>query len=79
MDIIAGVAVAIVLFCVLGKLIAVPFRILWVLITNSIVGAVILWVINLFGVGIEITFFKALIVGIFGIPGVIVVLIAHMM
>ena len=79
MDIIAGVAVAIVLFCVLGKLIAVPFRILWKLITNSIVGAVILWVINLFGVGIEITFFKALIVGIFGIPGVIVVLIAHMM
>ena len=79
MDIIAALAVGIVLFAILGKLIALPFRILWVLITNSIVGAVILWVINLFGVGIEITFFKALIVGIFGIPGVIVVLIAHMM
>ena len=79
MDIIAALAVGIVLFAILGKLIALPFRILWVLITNSIVGAVILWVINLFGVGIEITFLKALIVGIFGIPGVIVVLIAHMM
>ena len=79
MDIIAGIAVGIVVFAILGKLIALPFRILWKLITNSIVGAVILWVINLFGVGIEITFFKALIVGIFGIPGVIVVLIAHMM
>ena len=79
MDIIAGVAVAIVLFCVLGKLIAVPFRILWKLITNSIIGAVILWCINLFGVGIEITFVKALIVGILGIPGVILVLLAHMM
>ena len=79
MDIIAGIAVGIVVFAILGKLIALPFRILWKLITNSIVGAVILWVINLFGVGIEITSFKALIVGIFGIPGVIVVLIAHMM
>ena len=79
MEIIAGIAVGIIIFAVLGKLIALPFRILWKLITNSIVGAVILWVINLFGVGIEITFFKALIVGIFGIPGVIVVLIAHMM
>ena len=65
MDIIAALAVGIVLFAILGKVIALPFR--------------ILWVINLFGAGIEITFFKALIVGIFGIPGVIVVLIAHMM
>jgi len=78
MDIIVALAVGIVLFAILGKVIALPFRILWALITNSIVGAVILWVINLFGGGIEITFFKALIVGIFGIPGVIVVLIAHM-
>ena len=79
MEIIAGIAVGIVVFAILGKLIALPFRILWKLITNSIVGAIILWVINLFGVGIEITFFKALIVGILGIPGVILVLLAHMM
>ena len=77
MDIIAALAVGIVLFAILVKVIALPFRILWKLITNSIVGAVILWVINLFGVGIEITFLKALIVGILGIPGVVLVLIAH--
>ena len=79
MDIIAALAVGIVLFAILGKVIALPLRILWVLITNSIVGAIILWAINLFGVGIEITFVKALIVGILGIPGVILVLLAHMM
>ena len=79
MDIIAGIAVGIIVFAILGKLIALPFRILWKLITNSIVGAIILWVINLFGVGFKITFLKALIVGILGIPGVILVLIAHMM
>ena len=79
MDIIAALAIGIVLIAILGKVIALPLRILWVLITNSIVGAIILWVINLFGVGIEITFVKALIVGILGIPGVILVLLAHMM
>ena len=79
MDIIAGIAIVIIVFAILGKLIALPFRILWKLITNSIIGAIILWVINLFGVGIEITFLKSLIVGIFGIPGVVVVLIAHFM
>ncbi len=79
MDMSAGVAVAIVLLCILSKLISLPFRILWKLITNSIVGAIILWGINLFGVGIEITFLKALVAGVFGIPGVILVLIAHAM
>ena len=79
MDIIAGIAIGIIVFAILGKLIALPFCILWKLITNSIVGAIILWAINLLGVGIEITFLKALIVGIFGIPGVILVLLAHMM
>ena len=77
MDIIAGIAVGIVVFAILGKLIALPFRILWKLITNSIVGAIILWAINLLGVGIEITFLKALIAGIFGVPGVLLVLIVH--
>ena len=77
MDIIAGIAIGIVVFAILGKLVALPFRILWKLITNSIVGAIILWAINLLGVGIEITFLKALIAGIFGIPGVLLVLIVH--
>ena len=65
------------MFCILGKLIALPFHILWKLITNSIIGAIILWGINLFGVGIKITCLKALVAGIFGIPGVVLVLIAH--
>ena len=77
MDIIAALAIGIVLFAILGKVIALPLRILWVLITNSIVGAIILWAINLFGVGIDITFLKSLIVGVFGVPGVILVLIFH--
>ena len=65
-----------VLFVIL-KVLSLPFRIIWKLFTNSIVGAVMLWIVNLFGAGIEITFFKALIAGVFGIPGVVVILLAH--
>ena len=78
MDIVAGTAVAVLIFAVLGKVISLPFRIVWKLITNSVVGAIILWVVNLFGAGIEITFLRALIAGFFGVPGVVVLLIARL-
>jgi len=78
LDIVAGTAVAVLIFAVLGKVISLPFRIVWKLITNSVVGAIILWVVNLFGAGIEITFLRALIAGFFGIPGVVVLLIARL-
>ena len=78
MDIVAGTAVAVLIFAVLGKVISLPFSIVWKLITNSVVGAIILWVVNLFGAGIEITFLRALIAGFFGIPGVVVLLIARL-
>ena len=79
MDIVAGTAVAVLIFAVLGKVISLPFRIVWKLITNSVVGASTLWVIDLFGAGIEINFLRALIAGFFGIPGVIVLLLERMM
>ena len=34
-----------------------------------------LWVVNLFGAGVDITIFKALVAGVFGVPGVIGVLL----
>jgi SigmaK-factor processing regulatory protein BofA. len=64
-------AVGILVLCLIGKVVSLPMHILWKLISNSVIGAVMLWVVNLFGVGIEITFLKALIAGAFGIPGVL--------
>lgn len=53
-------------------LIGLPFKIIW----NSIVGAAILWLVNLTGlVAIKITFIHALIVGVFGVPGLIALII----
>ncbi len=77
MEIIGSFIVGIIVLFILLRILSLPFRIVWKLITNSIVGALMLWVVNLFGLGIDITFFKALIAGFFGVPGVLVVVLAH--
>ena len=77
MEIIGSFIVGIIVLFILLRVLSLPFRIVWKLITNSIVGALMLWVVNIFGLGIEITFFKALIAGFFGVPGVLVVVLAH--
>lgn len=77
MEIIGSFIVGIIVLFILLRVLSLPFRMVWKLITNSIVGALMLWVVNLFGLGIEITFFKALIAGFFGVPGVLVVVLAH--
>lgn len=77
MEIIGSFIVGIIVLFILLRILSLPFRIVWKLIANSIVGALMLWVVNLFGLGIEITFFKALIAGFFGVPGVLVVVLAH--
>lgn len=63
----------------LFKLIAFPIKILWKLLINAIVGAVILLIFNLLGgiigVTLAITPLNALVAGILGVPGVIILLI----
>ncbi|SFT81669.1 inhibitor of the pro-sigma K processing machinery [Selenomonas sp. GACV-9] len=77
MEIIVAFAVGLIVLCLIGKIIALPMKLLWKLITNSVVGAVLLWIVNLFGAGVQITFVKALIAGVLGVPGVIIVLLMN--
>lgn len=77
MEVIASFVVGLVILYVILKVLSLPAKLVWKLVSNSIIGAIMLWVVNLFGVGIDITFFKALIAGIFGIPGVVVIVLAH--
>lgn len=42
---------------------------------NSLVGAVVLFVLNLIGLNIEINWFTSIIVGALGIPGVVLLVI----
>lgn len=77
MEIIAAFAVGLIALCLIGKIISLPMKMLCKMITNSLMGAVMLWVINLFGAGVEITFVKALLAGVLGVPGVIIVLLLN--
>ncbi len=61
------------LFC---KLLKVSLKIIWKLVVNALLGALILVIFNLvgglFGFTLPITFLSALVAGVFGVPGVIV-------
>ena len=76
MEIMGVSLISIVVSIVIAKIMSLPFKIVWKLVSNGIIGAIMLWAVNLFGAGIEITVFKALIAGFFGIPGVVVIFIA---
>lgn len=58
------------------KILSVPLKILWKLLVNAVIGAVLLLIVNFFGgffdFAIPISPVSALVAGIFGIPGVIV-------
>ena len=67
-----GLVAGVLVIAALIFLIELPFKIIW----NSIVGGVILWLVNLTGlITIKITFIHALIVGVFGVPGLILLAI----
>lgn len=57
------------------KLLKISLKVFWKLLTNAIVGAAVLFILNFIGISISITFLSALIVGVLGVPGVILLLI----
>lgn len=68
LEIFIAPVVAIVIIFLLVKLISLPF---WIL-KNSIIGAIMLYIFNFIGFfTIKITFIHCLIAGVFGVPGVI--------
>lgn len=70
---------ALILIFLLGKALLVPIKIILRILVNSVVGAVILIVINFIGMNIgimvPINIANSLTVGILGIPGVILLII----
>lgn len=68
LQVVIGTLVGVVIIYALIKLLSLPF---W-LMKNSIIGAIILYAINFIGIiTIKVTFIHCLIVGIFGVPGII--------
>ncbi|MBR2774764.1 MAG: pro-sigmaK processing inhibitor BofA family protein [Selenomonadaceae bacterium] len=67
-----GLVAGLLIILALKFFIELPFKIIW----NSIIGAAILYLVNLTGIiTIKITFIHALIVGVFGVPGLILLAI----
>ena len=74
LEIIAALAIGLLLLAILAKLLAMPFRLLKKFIVNSIIGAVLLSIVKLLGFSVTINILTALIAGIFGVPGVFCIL-----
>lgn len=70
-----------VLFIVL-KILSLPMKLIIKLVLNGLIGGVVIWLINLigasFGFAITLNWITALVVGILGIPGVIILAIIQL-
>lgn len=75
LELVIAFAVGLIILGVLVKLMSIPLRWFWKFITNSIAGAIILWVISLFGVPVKINIISALVAGAFGVPGVVLIIL----
>lgn len=66
-------ALGVLILFIVVKVLSLPFK----LVYNGILGAIMLWIVNLIGgfigFSMKITIVKALIAGMFGIPGAIAV------
>lgn len=69
----------IIILYIVVKVLIIPFKYLGKLIINAILGGAALWILNIFGgalgIQIGINIVTALVVGLLGIPGVILLLV----
>lgn len=72
----------IIFLLIFGKIFLFPIRKILKLITNSILGGIIIWLINIigtsFGFHIGLNIINSIIVGILGIPGAILLILLKM-
>ena len=66
------VAIAVVLLIL--KIIGKSIKFLISVLINSLVGFIVLWICRAIGLGVEINWISALIVGLLGVPGLLIVL-----
>ena len=76
-------ALAVIVVIVLIRIISAPIKLIFKLLINTAIGFGILFLINLigqnFGFQLEMNLLHALIVGIFGIPGVVVLILLQLL
>ncbi len=76
--VIAAIVLAVILVL---RILSKPIRFLFKLLINTALGFVLLWIINFFGgaigLALEFSLFNALLIGLLGIPGVLLLLAIH--
>lgn len=69
--VVVAFAVGILIVAIVLKLLQLPIKLLMKFISNSVVGILVLFLVNLFGVGLKVTLINAFLIGVLGLPGVI--------
>ncbi len=59
------------------KILALPLKLIKAIIINSILGGIVLFLLTLIGVTIALSWWGYVLIGLFGVPGVIVLLILN--
>ena len=79
MNIIITFTICIILILMFGKSIVFPMKKILKLLLNSVLGALLIWIINVigtsFGFHIGINYITALVVGVLGVPGAVILVI----
>ena len=60
------------------KLIGKSVKILWGILVNALAGFIVLFILRFVGLGVEINPISSILVGLLGIPGLIIVLIMQL-
>lgn len=81
MPIIVAYAVGIVLILLLGRILVFPLKVVLKLVYNGLIGGLVLWLVNLIGgplgFALPITVWTVLLVGLLGIPGVLLLILYY--
>lgn len=75
METILGYVIGIILVMLVLKIIFKSTGLIIKVLINALIGGGAIWLLNLFGVGIHLNWITAVLVGAFGVPGVILVLL----
>lgn len=79
MTTIMGIIVAVLMIWLLLKILKTPLKWVWKLLINAAGGFISLFVLNFLGgfvgLSLEITWLNAIVVGILGLPGVLLLLL----
>jgi len=72
-------AIALAVILIILKILGKSVKLLGTIVFNSVVGAIVLCVLHIFVSEITFSWLAALIVGFFGIPGVILVVVLQLL